>query len=69
MPRFADCEDVSGQYWKMEPDGDYYRMTSMFSGRGTCLDVVNGGPMDRMVTVTGCGNYSGQLWRWDVAQE
>ena len=41
-------------------------MQSEFTGPGKCLDVINDGRNDQL-TMTQCGNFSGQSWRFDAA--
>lgn len=36
--------------------------TTDFRGPGMCLDVVNGGPDDRMTHLVPCGAFTGQRW-------
>jgi hypothetical protein len=39
-----------------------YRLQTMFTGTGKCLDIVNDGRNDRL-NMADCGNFSGQFWQ------
>jgi hypothetical protein len=44
------------------------RLRTMFTGTGKCLDIINDGDNDKL-TMANCGNYSGQSWNIEPAQE
>jgi len=57
----ARCENVSGQLWSLEQDGNFYRLRTMFTGPKRCLDIVNDGANNRLSMAT-CADVSGQIW-------
>ncbi|MEZ4886008.1 MAG: RICIN domain-containing protein [Chitinophagales bacterium] len=60
-----DCQNVSGQLWKIEDAGNgYYRLKTQFRGEGECLESNNGTNPAFMDKVQ---NVSGQLWKIEDA--
>jgi hypothetical protein len=43
----------------------YYRLKNSKAGSDLCLDVRND-ETDEILHLVGCGNYSGQFWRFDI---
>lgn len=63
-----DCQNVSGQLWKMLPaDNGYFRLTTMFlEGEGKCLESNRPAPgayLGGGAFMDNCQNVSGQLWK------
>jgi hypothetical protein len=63
LTRLEPDQDVSGQLWRLEGNGDgTFRLSTMFRGPGMCLDIYNGGPNNNQPHLVKCDNYSGQFW-------
>ena len=62
------CQNVSGQLWKLEPQGDgWYKMKTMFQGDGKCLEGNRFAPdatLGGAAFMDNCQNVSGQLWKF-----
>jgi hypothetical protein len=59
--RMDPFEDLPGQLWRKESDGDFIKLHIMLY-TSVCLDVINGGEFDWFARVQKCGPYSGQHW-------
>jgi len=62
-----DCQNVSGQLWRVIPDeGSYVRLTTMFQeGEDKCLEgnrYAPGSTLGGAAFMDDCQNVSGQLW-------
>lgn len=58
-PELRPCGNYSGQFWHIEPEGNWVRLTTAFRGPGMCLDV---DPASNQPELRRCGNYTGQFW-------
>ena len=62
-----NCQNVSGQLWKLEPQGDgWYRLKTQFQGEGKCLEGNRFAPESTLggaAFMDNCQNVSGQLWK------
>ena len=65
QPHLADCDDLSGQAWRivLAGDGELIHLTTEFHGLGMCLDIFNERPTDNQPYLAECNDVvSGQFW-------
>ena len=68
-----DCQNVSGQLWKMIPaENGYFKLTTMFlEDRGKCLEGNRFAPesvLSGAAFMDNCQNVTGQLWKMIPAE-
>lgn len=58
------CQNVSGQLWRLVPEGNSFRLRTSFRGDGECLEGnESGSPVHGGASfMDSCQNVSGQLW-------
>jgi hypothetical protein len=59
----AECSNVAGQFWQIEPAEmpGYFRLRTLFTGAARCLDIINNGANNQLIMAE-CGNVAGQFW-------